>query len=192
MSSTPLTSNASLRMFWQKITPVRFAVVGGLCTKRNYTRPYCGTRLLLLRAPVKAAIHKRANVLSMDNLSERAELDDRIEALARSHPSLSLEQQREDAAHIIAETESYIRALTGTVPPACAAALARATGQTLGDCEVPRILHDVQDAIEHAERMMRLVGTAPRGSTAPKAPKSLRETTDALLEKLKAKQPDSA
>lgn len=112
----------------------------------------------------------------------RRELDEQIEALARTASRLPYELLRQRCLSLISDTMDFIREATGTMPPQCQRDIDRAFTSAL-EVDVPRLLHGLQQALDTIDRLLARVSppaALPHSSTKPP-----RKDPDPLLAELR-------
>ena len=125
----------------------------------------------------------------MNITAMRAELDDAIEALARLPSHGAHSPTRRQTLAVVSDAVDYIRALTGTLPPQCQTPFDRALNSALV-ADTPRVLHELQAALDTAERLVATTAaSAPTTRPHPEDAKPVGVAADALLDKLRKKEP---
>jgi hypothetical protein len=98
----------------------------------------------------------------------RRELDEQIEALARTASRSPYELLRRQCLTVVSDTMDIIREASGTMPPQCQRDIDRAFTSAL-EVDVPRILHGLQRALDTTDRL--LVRISPPASLPQTSPK---------------------
>ncbi|MFD0986114.1 hypothetical protein [Methyloligella solikamskensis] len=111
----------------------------------------------------------------------RRELDEQIEALARTASRSPYELLRRQCLAVVSDTMDFIREATGTMPPQCQPDIDRAFKCAL-DADAPRTLHALQQALDITDRL--LMGVTPPPPQQPTVERP-RKADDPLLKKLR-------
>lgn len=149
------------------------------------------TTVPLIAAQVNTTRLASAIVLRMNVSALRADLDDAIEALARMPSHGPGSPTRRQTLAVVSDAVDYIRALTGTLPPQCQTPLDRALNSAL-IADTPRVLHELQAALDTSERLVDTTPPpAPTARPHPEDAKPVGVAADALLDKLRKKEPTS-